>query len=143
VVYRREPFCGVEIITKFSFVDSRNSCVPSYFWVFTKKDDIDFVAGSGKSILWYVHFLMYSFLALNDLQALQLSRTSTACARPDWPHWGSIFSTLAIQKRSTAAACSPPYSGSFVISRTSIMMPFQIFIRYTATENKAPVTVHL
>src|SRR6266851_5872557 len=108
----------------------------------TEKDDLDFIAGSGKSILSYVNFPKVIFLVLNPRQAPRSSRTLTACARPVWPHWVSIFLTFAIQTRSNAAGCSRLCFASFLISPTPTITSSPIFIQHTVMADKAPMTRH-
>ena len=68
-----------------------------------------FVAGAGKSILWYVHFMAIS-VCLSDLfcrfPVPRSSRTLMPCEDLGSRHWHFSTVTLEKIKRRTSAACS-------------------------------------
>jgi hypothetical protein len=55
---------------------------------------IPFVAGTGKSVLWYVNTSLFGPEKLCCLVVLPSSRTSTQCGDLAWRHW--VFFTMTI-----------------------------------------------
>ena len=125
-----DPSCG--------FTESVSTPHSSTF----TKNDLIFIAGSGKTVLWYVTFLIFSFWILILPKVPRSSRTSKTCASQDWPHSCFTISTCGMDKSSIAASYSPLYFSSFLASQTPTPTHFPVFVRHIMT-GKAPAISHL
>jgi hypothetical protein len=113
-----------------------------YSLTFTK-NDLRFIAGSGKTVLWYVSLLIFFILGPHIGKVPRSSRTSKTCASQDWPHSRFTISTCGMAKSSIAAGYSPLYFSSFLASQTPTPTLFPVFIRPIMVTGKAPAIPHL
>jgi len=93
--------------------------------IFPKLTIFTFAAGAGKSILWYINLVMFSFRELMRCRhpVRPSSRISAACANQDSHHLLSFIVTLEKTKRGTAVEYFPRSWSSFVNNVMPITTP--------------------
>src|SRR5712691_6954620 len=101
---------------------------------------VSFVAGAGKSVLWYAN-VNSSVFHRGDLRCrpvLRLSKTSRRCGNLVTHHSLCISTTSGtILKRNSGGYSHQSYS-SFATSPIPTMISFPLSIRHTALGHKAP-----
>src|SRR5712691_2494645 len=127
------------IWTEFATLDTRETLV------YRPSPDLSqkligyyFLAGAGKSVLWYVIPSIFRLDNLHWRPVPQSSRRSKTCKRPGWRHSPCSTTTSARKKRRTFVGCSHRFSFSFAVNPIPIMLSFPHFIRRTTVVLEAP-----